>query len=41
MQADFIQTVVSTTVLASILLHGMTAAPVSRAYGKWAESGKG
>lgn len=36
MQAEFIQTAVATTVLASILLHGITAAPISRAFGKWA-----
>lgn len=37
MQAEFIQTAVATTVLASIILHGITAAPISRAFGKWAE----
>ncbi|MGJ8559183.1 MAG: cation:proton antiporter [Litorimonas sp.] len=36
MQAEFIQTAVATTVLASIVLHGLTAAPMSRAFGKWA-----
>lgn len=36
MQAEFIQTAVTTTVLASIVLHGMTAAPISHAFGKWA-----
>lgn len=36
MQAEFIQTAVATTVLASIILHGLTAAPMSRAFGKWA-----
>jgi len=36
MQAEFIQTAVATTVLASIVLHGVTAAPISRAFGKWA-----
>lgn len=35
-QAEFIQTAVATTVLASIILHGITAAPMSRAFGKWA-----
>ena len=37
MQAEFIQTAVATTVLASIVLHGITAAPISRAFGKWAD----
>lgn len=37
MQAEFIQTAVAATVLGSILLHGITAAPISRAYGKWAD----
>jgi len=36
MQAEFIQAVVATTVLSSIILHGITAAPISRAFGKWA-----
>ena len=35
-QADAIQAVVGITVLASILLHGMTAAPLSALYGRWA-----
>ncbi len=35
-QGEFIQTAVATTVLASIILHGITAAPISRVFGKWA-----
>lgn len=35
-QAEFIQTAVATTVLASIVLHGISAAPISRAFGIWA-----
>lgn len=34
MQAEFIQTVVATTVLTSIILHGLTAAPLSRRLGR-------
>lgn len=37
MQAEFIQTAVATTVLASIFLHGITAAPFSRRFGTWAD----
>ena len=33
-QAEFVQTVVATTVLLSILLHGMTAAPFSKKLGR-------
>jgi len=35
-QAEFIQTIVAMTVLLSIILHGVTAAPISRVFGKWA-----
>ena len=37
MQGVFIQTAVATTVLASIILHGISATPVSRTFGKWAD----
>jgi len=33
-QAEFIQTVVATTVLLSIVLHGITAAPLSKKLGR-------
>ena len=33
-QAEFIQTVVATTVLLSIVLHGITAAPFSKRLGR-------
>ena len=34
-QAEFIQSIVAVTVLMSVVLHGMTAAPFSKALGKW------
>ena len=34
-QAEFIQTVVATTVLLSVILHGITAAPLSKKLGKY------
>ena len=34
-QAETIQSIVGVTVFASILLHGLTAAPLSALYGKW------
>ena len=34
-QAEFIQTVVATTVLLSVILHGITAAPLSKRLGKY------
>lgn len=34
-QAETIQSIVGITVFASILLHGLTAAPLSALYGKW------
>lgn len=36
-QAEFIQTAVATTVLASVVLHGISAAPLSRIFGKWVD----
>ena len=33
-QAEFVQTVVAATVLLSIVLHGMTAAPLSKRLGR-------
>lgn len=34
MQAEFVQTVVATTVLLSVILHGITAAPFSKKFGQ-------
>ncbi|MEM6410423.1 MAG: cation:proton antiporter [Pseudomonadota bacterium] len=39
--AETIKTIVAITVLMSILLHGLTAGVLSRAYGKWATTGTG
>ena len=33
-QAEFVQTVVATTVLLSVILHGLTAAPLSKKLGQ-------
>ena len=39
-QAEFIQTVVATTVLLSVILHGITAAPFSKRLGRMTHAGE-
>ena len=39
-QAEFIQTIVATTVLFSVILHGITAAPLSKKLGQISATSK-